>query len=455
MANIVLISANITREPFSVYPLGMATVAYDLRKKGHRVSEWDFLVEDQSVDNLLAFVRNKAPDIIGISLRNIDNCNSINSTSYTEFYRETVANLRKITKVPIVLGGAGFSLFPEILLKKIGADYGIAGEGEEIFAKLVEDLSTGNPPSKKILHNDLPVPATDMGAPERDDHIAAFYSKQSGMLNIQTKRGCPFRCAYCTYPTLEGRLYRYRPANSVVDEIEMLIKKHQLAYYFIADSVFNDSDGKYLEIAEELVRRKISIPWMAYFKPDSFKKDDVALLKRAGLDAIEWGTDCSTDATLKGMGKNFKWTDVEQSNNLFIAEGISSAHFIIFGGPGETKETVIEGLDNISRLDNCVVFAATGVRVLPGTPIQKHAISTGILSTDVDLLEPFFFFSPDTPEPYLDKAIRESFASRTDRVYRMGEDIERVNMFHKMGYKGPVWDMLLGKRKSGLRRTGS
>ncbi len=208
MANIVLISANITREPFSVYPLGMATVAYDLRKKGHKVSEWDFLVEDQSMDNLLAFVKNEAPEIIGISLRNIDNCNSINSTSYIEFYREIVANLRKITSVPIVLGGAGFSLFPEILLKKIGADYGIAGEGEEIFAKLVEDLSTGNPPSKKILHNDLPVPATDMGAPERDDHIAAFYSKQSGMLNIQTKRGCPFRCAYCTYPTLEGRLYR-------------------------------------------------------------------------------------------------------------------------------------------------------------------------------------------------------------------------------------------------------
>ena len=455
MAKIVLISANITREPFSVYPLGMATVAYDLRKRGHMVSEWDFLVEDQSMENLLAFVKNEAPELIGISLRNIDNCNSINSTSYTEFYRETVAGLRKATDVPIVLGGAGYSLFPGILLKKIGADYGIAGEGEEIFDSLARDISAGNPPDKKILSNALPVSATDMGAPERDGHIAAFYSKQSGMLNIQTKRGCPFRCAYCTYPTLEGRIYRYRPAGSVVDEIEMLIKNHDLEYYFMADSVFNDSDGKYLEIARELVRREISIPWMAYFKPDSFKKEDVALLKRAGLNAVEWGTDCSTNATLKGMGKSFTWSEVEKSNKLFTSEGISSAHFIIFGGPGETKETVIEGLGNISRLDNCVVFAATGVRVLPGTPIEQHAISTGVLPSDFDLLEPFFFFSPDTPEPYLDKTISASFALRTDRVYPMGEDIERVNMFHKMGYKGPVWDMLLGKRKSGLKRGSS
>jgi radical SAM superfamily enzyme YgiQ (UPF0313 family) len=455
MANIVLISANITREPFSVYPLGMTTVAYDLRKKGHTVMEWDFLVEKQSMENLLTFIRDKTPDIIGISLRNIDNCNSINSTSYIEFYREIVTNLRTITVAPIVIGGAGYSLFPEILLERIGADYGIQGEGEEVFAKLVKDLSDGNPPQGKILFNDMPIPATDMGAPERNNHIARFYSKQSGMLNIQTKRGCPFRCAYCTYPTLEGRLYRYRPASSVVDEIEMLIKRHELEYYFIADSVFNDLDGKYLEIARELLRREISVPWMAYFKPDTFKKEDVALLKKAGLSAIEWGTDCSTNTTLKGMGKSFSWEQVEKSNKLFIDEGIASAHFIIFGGPGETKETVIEGLENISRLDHCVVFAATGVRVLPGTPIHKHAISKGVLSSDHDLLEPFFYFSKETPEEYLDKTIRASFAEDTNRVYPMGEDIERVNMFHKMGYKGPVWDMLLGKRRSSLKRGSS
>lgn len=453
MANIVLISANITCEPFSVYPLGMSTVASDIRKRGHNVIEWDFLVEGKAMDNLLSLVKDEVPDVVGISLRNIDNCNSITSTSYTEFYREIVSNLRKVTSKPIVLGGAGYSLFPEILLEKVGADYGIAGEGEEVFASLIDDLVSGKEPKAKILSHTNPISGENIAIPERDDHITKFYSNQCGMLNIQTKRGCPFRCAYCTYPALEGKLYRYRPAKSVVDEIEMLIHKHGVQYYFIADSVFNDSAGKYLEIAEELVRRKIVTPWMAYFKPDTFKKSDVKLLKKAGLNAVEWGTDCSTNTTLNAMGKSFTWNKVEESNKLFSEAGISSAHFIIFGGPDETKETVKEGLKNIARLENCVVFAATGVRVLPCTPIHKQAVSQGLLSPDNDLLEPFFYFSPETSEEYLDKTIREAFASRTDRVFPMGEDIERVNMFHKMGYKGPVWDMLLGKRKSSLKRN--
>ena len=453
MANIVLISANITCEPFSVYPLGMSTVASDVRKKGHNVTEYDFLVEDKAMDRLLSMIKDMSPDIIGISLRNIDNCNSITTTSYTEFYREIVHNIRKVHSRPIVLGGAGYSLFPEILLEKIGADYGIAGEGEEVFASLVEELMAGKNPEKKILTNMTPLSGEDIAIPERDDHITSFYSNQCGMLNIQTKRGCPFRCAYCTYPALEGKLYRYRPAKSVVDEIEILIKRHGLKYYFIADSVFNDSSGRYLEIAEELVRRGIVTPWMAYFKPDRFKKSDVELLKKAGLSAVEFGTDCSTDITLKAMGKSFSWNEVIESNTLFTEVGISSAHFIIFGGPGETKETVHEGLENISKLDKCVVFAATGVRVLPCTPMHKQAVSEGLLSPDNDLLEPFFYFSPATSEQFLDKEIRKAFAGKTNRVYPMGEDIERVNMFHKMGYKGPIWDMLLGRRESSLKRN--
>ena len=160
MANIVLISANITCEPFSVYPLGMSTVASDIRKRGHNVIEWDFLVEGKAMDNLLSLVKDEVPDVVGISLRNIDNCNSITSTSYTEFYREIVSNLRKVTSKPIVLGGAGYSLFPEILLEKVGADYGIAGEGEEVFASLIDDLVFGVPsfpPEKLFLISIFPI----------------------------------------------------------------------------------------------------------------------------------------------------------------------------------------------------------------------------------------------------------------------------------------------------------
>lgn len=424
-----------------------------MRSHGHEVLEWDFLAEGESIEGLLEFVRGRMPDVIGISMRNIDNCNYRNAISYTQFYHDLVKALRSCTRSPIVLGGPGYSLFPETLLEKVGGDYGIAGEGEVVFSRLVEDLASGRTPEAKILKSENPLRGEEIAAPARNPKYVEFYLKHGGMLNIQTKRGCPLRCAYCSYPSLEGRSYRYRPPSSVADEIEMLVEKHGMDYYFIADSVYNDPSGHYLEITREIVRRGISVPWMAYFKPDTFLPENIELLKASGLKAVEWGTDCSTDRTLKGMDKHFSWGDVVESNRMFSSAGISCAHFIIFGGPDETRATVKEGLSNIARLENCVVFAATGVRVIPGTPIQKRAINEGLLSADNDLIEPFFYFSKDVTSEYLDSAIKESFGSRMDRVYPFEKDVDKVRAFHKMGYRGPVWDMLLGRKTPRLRRA--
>ncbi|MDH3974912.1 MAG: cobalamin-dependent protein [Deltaproteobacteria bacterium] len=453
MTKILLISANVTKEPFPVYPLGMSTVAHDLRSRGYEAVEWDYLAQDESEEKLLEFARSQSPHFVGLSLRNIDNCNSKHTAYYCDLYRQLADSLRKITNAVIVLGGPGYSLFPQVLLEKIGADYGIEGEGEGVFADLIQLIESGKKPEQKVLRSTSPLSGEMISSPERDDETANYYIAHGGMLNIQTKRGCPFRCAYCTYPVLEGKFYRYRPATKVVDEIEMLTEKHDLKYYFIADSVFNDADKRYLAIAEELVKRKITIPWMAYFKPDRFQSREVALLKEAGLKAVEWGTDCASDRTLKGMCKNFTWSEVEESNRLFSDAGIASAHFIIFGGPEETEETVEEGIANLARLEKCVVFAATGVRVLPGTPMHKRAIDEKALSPEEDVLKPFFYFSPHTTREYLHERLIRAFEGKTDRVYPMGEDTDRVNAFHKLGYKGPIWDLLLGRRESRRKRS--
>lgn len=452
MAKVLFISSNITQDPYPVYPLGMAMVAHDVRSHGHEVLEWDFLAEGESIEAMLDVVRSRRPDVIGISMRNIDNCNYSNTVSYTQFYHDLVKALRSCTNSPIVLGGPGYSLFPETLLEKVGGDYGIAGEGEEVFSSLVDTLTSGRTPDARILKAEVPLNGEDIAAPERNPRYVEFYLRHGGMLNIQTKRGCPLRCAYCSYPTLEGREYRYRHASLVADEIQTLIEKYKVDYYFIADSVFNDPSGHYLEITKELVRRGITTPWMAYFKPARFRSEDVELLKASGLKAVEWGTDCSTDRTLKGMDKHFTWADVEESNRLFSSAGVSCAHFIVFGGPDETRETVEEGLSNLDRLENCVVFASTGVRVIPGTPIYMRAAREGALPEDKDLLEPYFYFSKDITSDYLDQEIKKSFGSRMDRVYPFEKDAEKVRAFHKLGYRGPLWDMLLGRKAPRLRR---
>lgn len=453
MANVLLVSCNTTREPYPVYPLGMAMVAESARNLGHTVLEWDHLQSGVCTERTVEAVRSFKPDVIGLSLRNIDNIDSSGPASYTDPYTELGRRLRECTSSRIVLGGSGYSLFPEILLERMGADYGIVGEGEVAFCRLIEQLASGSVPKCRILYGaDAPV-GEGMVAPRRSAELAAYYLKEGGMLNLQTKRGCPYRCAYCTYPMLEGRSYRFREPGAVVDEIEMLIEEHGAEYYAMADSVFNDRCGQYLLIAEELVRRGIDTPWMAFFRPQRFGGEEVELLRRSGLHAVEWGTDCASDVTLAGMQKGFTWSEVEESNRLFAAAGIHNAHFIIFGGIGEVEKTVLEGLANIERLADCVVFAFCGVRVLPGTGIHQVAVEEGVVGRSQELLSPTFYFSPNVTRSFLHDTVMSSFSGRSDRLYPPSEGSERIDAFHRMGYRGPIWDLLL--RKGGRRKKVS
>ncbi len=421
-------------------------VAEVARGRGHEVREGDLLRAGPALEPAVDAVRSFQPEVIGLSLRNIDNCDSCDLASYNDPYAELVRVLRHNTPAPIVLGGSGYSLFPEALLEQSGADYGVVGEGETVFCRLVDQLISGTRPEQRILHGDGALTGEMISAPTRDSELASFYLKEGGMLNLQTKRGCPHRCAYCTYPLLEGRTYRFRPPQTVVDEIEMLVTRYQAGYYAIADSVLNDQEGHYLEIAEELVRRDIRVPWMAFFRPQRFRREDVDLLRRAGLQAVEWGTDCATDATLEQMQKDFTWAEVEESNRLFAEAGLRNAHFIIFGGSGETEETVREGLANIKRLSDCVVFAFCGVRILPATAIHQRALAEKVVAPEDDLLQPRFYFSPDVTETLLGQALAQSFGTRPDRIYPPGRDTEKVRAFHRMGYRGPIWDLLLRKK---------
>jgi len=446
MANIALISCNLNWEPYPVYPLGMGMVAAAARARKHDVLQLDVLMYSESTAQLFQTLRSFQPDVVGLSLRNIDNVDSCNLIDFTASYVHMARTVRKYSSCPIVLGGSGYSLFPDILLSLLEADYGIVGEGEAAFCNLVDQLMSGVIPIQRIIcsHNELA--GAEFTASAYDSRLVSFYIAHGGILNMQTKRGCPYNCAYCTYPLLEGRKYRVRSPEAVVDDIEMLVGEYSVDYYAIIDSVFNDRDGHYLSIAEGLIRRGIRVPWIGYFHPASFRRNEVDLLKRAGLHSVEWGTDCSSDTTLEQMRKGFTWADVEHSNRLFADAGICNAHFIIFGGPGETELTLREGLANIERLHDCVVIAFCGVRILPNTHIHHRAIKEGVVTAEQDLLKAEFYFSPLITEPCLYETLRNSFNDRPDRIWPPSRDIAKVQALHSLGHRGPAWNYLLRKR---------
>lgn len=141
------------------------------------------------------------------------------------------------------------------------------------------------------------------------------------MLNIQTKRGCPYDCVYCTYPLIDGCVIRTLDPAKIVDDILRLRRQKGIDYLFFTDSVFNICPEYNQRLAEELIRREAKIRWGAYFAPSHLTREMLALYRRSGLTHIEFGTESFDDQVLEAYGKRFTFEDVLNSSEMALAEG--------------------------------------------------------------------------------------------------------------------------------------
>ncbi len=445
---VLLISSNIAHTPYSVYPLGLSMVAAGLHNAGHEVKQFDFLASGRSIEALRQEVREFCPDTIGISIRNIDNVNLMNEQRYLDAVKEIVREIRTVSQGKIVLGGSGFSIMPEAILRETGADFGIVGEGEALFADFVENAGQGKYPEARILRSPTRLATGHIPSALYDSRIMEFYLKSGNVASVQTKRGCIHACVYCSYPFLEGNQLRTRKPEAVVDDLETLINTHTAKYIFFTDSVFNDTRGNYLEVLKEMKKRGIIIPWTAFFKPEGLTGESISLMKETGLKAAEIGADASSDITLRGMSKSFTFNDVIACNDLFSQYDVATAHYFMFGCPGETKETVLEGIENIKNLKKTVSFIFMGIRILPSTPLARIAEKEGIISCGQDLLEPVYYISSNIERAWLEETLTAAFAGIRNCVFPPDVLDNSLAFLHKLGYSGSLWDMLIpGKAK--------
>lgn len=445
---VLLISSNIAVSPYPLYPLGCAMVAAALTRAGHEVRQFDFLHREKSVAALALETQGFAPDLIGISIRNIDNVNSMNEQWYIEGVKEIVTELRKVSNSKIVLGGPGFSLIPELILEEVGGDYGIVGEGEALMVALTHEIAKGTLPEAKLLGPETRLSGTEIPSAQYDRRIMEFYLNSGNIASIQTKRGCPHSCVYCSYPLLEGKTIRQRDPAAVVDDMERLHETHKVKYIFFTDSVFNDDEGAYLGLLEEMRRRQVSIPWTAFIKPSGLDDRILQLMKETGLAAVEIGSDAACDTTLKRMGKSFTFEEIRACNDLVVDHGIAAAHFFMFGGPGETRETVLEGIENILQLRQAVIFVYLGIRILPHTALARLAVKEGMISPDQGLLESAYYVSPQTDREWLEETLGQAFEGVNHCVFPPDSMDEKLKILHKLRYSGPLWDLLHGKKET-------
>lgn len=451
---IFLISANIAKTPYPVYPLGLSMIAGALVKNGHEVFQFDFLASGMDLEKLAQELERNNPQLVGISIRNIDNVNLLNEQRYIDVVKEIVKTVKTKTKVKIVLGGCGFSIMPQEILKEVGADYGVVGEGENIMVDFVNNAQKENFPKNVIMKAPLLLEKEEIASALYDPGIIEFYLKSGNVASVQTKRGCLHNCVYCTYPVLEGNKLRCRNPKDIVADIKKLVDQHQAKYIFFTDSVFNDNDNHYLEVLKVMKKNNINVPWTAFFKPEGLTDEAVSLMKETGLKAAEMGADAASDTALRGLGKSFLFQDVIASNDLFVKYGIATAHYYMFGCPGEDEASVLEGINNIKNMQKTVSFVFMGIRILPGTILADIALKEGVIKKDQNLLEPIYYIYPKVKKDWLEKTLTQGFDGLRNVVFPPDKLESSLQFLHKLGYSGSLWDMLIpGNVKRNRKRA--
>jgi radical SAM superfamily enzyme YgiQ (UPF0313 family) len=457
LKRILLVSANQEKNPYPVAPIGLLFIANALKASGHEVAVLDLCFSEDVGADIKAKVQEVSPDLIGVSIRNVDNLTFPQTVSYLPVVKNIVDKIKAVTDTPIVLGGSAFSLFPEKILNYMDCNFGILGEGEEAMGELLASISqkrddfshvsnlvwrrNGNVVTNRLkyLQESLDRPL-DYGFVDN-----ARYMDRAGMGNVQTKRGCAFQCSYCTYPSIEGRKYRLRSPDVIVDEMLLLQDRHNVQHVFFVDDVFTAPEEHAAAVCEALIDKGVKMRWSCFASPWKVSRSLLELMKKAGCTHIEWGTDALSDKVLLKLRKPFKTEDAIRVSRECREVGIKSAHYIIWGAPGEDKSTLQEAFEAIKRLQGDAVIAMLGIRIYPGTELENTSVEDGIISKDDDLLEPRFYISRGILVKELIDAV-SGFAKQNPQCVVPGLGIrsseEMYAILRKHYREGPLWGYL-------------
>jgi len=448
---VLIVATNQESRPDPVVPLGAACVAGAARTAGHDVAVYDacFAGEawsDELADRLRAF----DPDVVGLSLRNVDDVAWPAAHSYVDHHVAVARLVRCVApRAWLVAGGSAFTLFPEAFLDALEADAGVVGGGETVFVELLARLpAAGRREGRRAGPRIVRDPRGVAGASETDPAIDLFdldrYARLGGALNVQTRRGCGFTCSYCTYPQLEGSRVRPYDASRVVSHVERLHRERGATHFFVVDNVFNVPARAALDFCETLAERRLPVSWTAYVTPLGMTADLAAAMARAGCRSVEIGTEAAHPATLAALGKPFQPEDVERACAALRAAGIRYCHSLILGGPGETPETLDRTAELIDRTRPNAVVAMLGVRLYRDTPLSRSLEREGrIRRVDIGL-RPVFYLSEATEDRLVDWA-RARAAARSNWVFpgldwRLAD--ETRDQLRRRGVKGPLWELL-------------
>ena len=415
---VLFISANTEKINILPIPLGLLYVAAAVKKSGHDIRILDLMAHADSRVPIREALASFSPDVIGISIRNIDDQCMHGARFLLDDVKAAVQYCRSLTEAVIVLGGAGYSIFPEAVLSYLEADMGIQGEGEAAFPELVKRLEKrsgladlpGLYLKKKGLQGErLFVERLDDLPVDGADHFLSDYGKDLWM-PFQTRRGCPMNCSYCSTSAIEGSVLRKRSPERAIDELKRFVAAGFRQFYFV-DNTFNLPPAYAKKLCRLIIQAGLDIRWRCIFYPGRVDESLIERMAEAGCVEVSLGFESGSKAILKSMNKRFQPEEVRRTSLLLEKHHIGQMGFLMLGGPGETQATVLESLAFADSLPLDAVKVSQGIRIYPHTDLAKIAVNDGIIDSSDNLLLPAFYMVREI-EAWLKETVSACMAER-------------------------------------------
>ncbi len=391
-------------------PIGLAYLAASVDEERHTLKVLDLMFADDAVAEVADAVSEFEPDLIGMSIRNLDNQSSLNPVWNLPAVRDIIERIRQLSDATTLIGGPAFSIMPAECLDYVGADLGIAGDAAEAFATLVERLETG------ADYRDIP------GIVFRDDandgeivasegrFTSSFHrAPRLDLLDMRAYNGSGFgvgvitKLAQAYYPTpgadFNGGDWRIREPGEVVDEIRALDDKFGINKMFFIDSGFNIPAEHAKATCRAIIDAGLRVRWNSYVRPsDEADAELMGLMKASGCSLA-----LMAEGGRGGEGLADRLAGLDRMAELCREANLPFTMNMTFGEPGDTESSVEQKLDFLKRVDAAFSVLRVGTRVLPNTAVAQTALREGLIESESELMRPTF---------YTDAGVRDWIADR-------------------------------------------
>ncbi len=350
---VLFINPNQYKHP-PVIPLAIEYLLGALMGTNHRAEVLDLCFSENPEEAIKKKINNFSPDVIAMTIRQVDTALYPNN----EFQLDQIKHFVSVCKsknIPVVLGGAGFSIMPAEILDFTGADYGITGPGELALPHLLDALE-----KKHAL------PQIINGYGHFKNNTYAFnraycfdykkYIENDGIIGFRTKIGCTDNCFFCT-----ERKHRmiYHTTEAVGKEIKTL-KNQGFKRFHLCDSEFNINLEHSIAVCKSIIKQAGEIDWVVYMKLKPFSSELFNSMHKAGVSAMTLSIDSEfcTPAYFADLSLFLK---LARDNGIQVAMDMS------IGYPYENINQTRELIEFLDTQPVDTIGINSHFRVYPGT----------------------------------------------------------------------------------------